>query len=414
MARRAYEPVDDAVQVLMTNLELAWRIHVLEATSAKTLEEKAFGLRTVTNEMLKYAETSPILEVGSVSRSIDAILSRQYFETLQGTNVCGSVIVEMVHGVLKYGLARIHSYLERSRNTGTDKDVDLEHLEDRLSPLILWEVLGHTMLHAMNTSLQLKLVLPRSLLGALYISDGYVTALEVVCRQGTAELYSHGRRPTHGSSAIQLASTLSGSLFLIGWAVRPVLSCLGPPHKVCLPVCLSYLGTILKFQRLIDALIERRLERSESTDPISQRTSNMLHNGMHTLVTIHKLLSVAVKDVATGNEKAASCLEMRVNQALVAGHYILSRVRPHTGRDLDPAIGRIASRDLPKWVARIGALGACDRLLGCHNPRCVNLESLTESAMVTRLCGGCRMVRYCGRRCQREDRAAHPGCVFIM
>lgn len=408
MAHRACEPVDDAVQFLMKNMESAWLVHVSEATSAKTLAETALKLRVVTNEMLKYAETSPILSVGSVSRGIDAILSRQYFTTLQGTNVCGIVAVEMVHGVLKYGLARIHSYLERTR----DKDTDSEISQDHESPLIFWEVLGHTMLHAMNTSLQLNLVLPRSLLGALYVSHGYVTALEVVCRRGTAELFSHGRRPTHGSSAIQLASTLSGSLFLIGWAVRPVLSCLGPLHNGSLGVCLSYLGTILKFQRLIDALIERRLERSESTDPVSQRTSNMLHDGMHTLVTIHKLLSMSVTDAGTDNKKTASCFELRIHHALVAAHYILSRVRPHTGLDLDPAIGRIASRDLPKWVARIGALGACDRLLGCHNPRCVNLESVTESSMVTRLCGGCRMVKYCSRQCQCEDHAAHPGCVI--
>lgn len=43
------------------------------------------------------------------------------------------------------------------------------------------------------------------------------------------------------------------------------------------------------------------------------------------------------------------------------------------------------------------------RLLpGCCNHRCVNLGGISEAALPTQLCGGCRRSRYCSVACQRE------------
>ncbi|MEW5304947.1 MAG: hypothetical protein WDW36_007520 [Sanguina aurantia] len=38
---------------------------------------------------------------------------------------------------------------------------------------------------------------------------------------------------------------------------------------------------------------------------------------------------------------------------------------------------------------------------GCHNATCSNLAGVSEAALPTLLCGGCRRVRYCGVECQR-------------
>lgn len=47
----------------------------------------------------------------------------------------------------------------------------------------------------------------------------------------------------------------------------------------------------------------------------------------------------------------------------------------------------------------------------CSNVRCTNLEGLSDSALKTKLCQGCRRVRYCGPECQRMDfgRGGHKG-----
>lgn len=43
------------------------------------------------------------------------------------------------------------------------------------------------------------------------------------------------------------------------------------------------------------------------------------------------------------------------------------------------------------------------RLLpGCNNLGCTNLAGVTEAALPTLLCGGCRRVRYCGVACQEN------------
>ncbi|MEW5310331.1 MAG: hypothetical protein WDW38_002143 [Sanguina aurantia] len=49
------------------------------------------------------------------------------------------------------------------------------------------------------------------------------------------------------------------------------------------------------------------------------------------------------------------------------------------------------------------ALSHCHgRLLpGCGGPRCNNFAGVSEAALPTRLCGGCRRVRYCSVECQR-------------
>lgn len=42
-------------------------------------------------------------------------------------------------------------------------------------------------------------------------------------------------------------------------------------------------------------------------------------------------------------------------------------------------------------------------LPGCCNPTCDNLAGVSEAALKTHLCGGCRRARYCSRWCQRQD-----------
>lgn len=44
---------------------------------------------------------------------------------------------------------------------------------------------------------------------------------------------------------------------------------------------------------------------------------------------------------------------------------------------------------------------------GCANAGCSNLSGLGERCVRTLWCGGCMRVRYCSKKCQREDNAWH-------
>lgn len=41
-------------------------------------------------------------------------------------------------------------------------------------------------------------------------------------------------------------------------------------------------------------------------------------------------------------------------------------------------------------------------VVGCCNPSCINLGGVSEAALATRLCSGCRRVRYCCVQCQKD------------
>jgi hypothetical protein len=63
---------------------------------------------------------------------------------------------------------------------------------------------------------------------------------------------------------------------------------------------------------------------------------------------------------------------------------------------------------------RLDLLALAVRLPGCFNPRCAALGGLSEAALHTKMCAGCRVARYCDAACAKQHWRWHKlGCKQV-
>lgn len=399
----------NAAEDLVAEVWDTWSNMLKGATDSSSPTETAVCVRNLTMEMLEFAN-DPCTRV--LSCFVDKIMSRMYMPILVAADprTKRGTTVEVVHGILRYGLSRTRKFISHREGN-----------EGEARPRILWEGISQAMLHAVNNSRNMDLVRPASPLGRLYATSGFITMMEVMTRSAIHELdLSEDRHYVEaGGDELLLAWFLCVSLFLMSWVLRN-----GQPFpgtNAARESSLSFFGTILKLQRLLEKSLPTRVMGTAS-DPKSQRTLDLMHDGLHTLMSIP--LSLAQRSrTRTKTTKTDARLELRSLQALVGQLGILETLNAtpqgdhkYTSHPNTTAIFSFARRSAPMWKARIeeitSAPTSCDDFLGCHNPRCMRLERLTESVVMvhSRLCSGCRKVRYCSRECQREDFAAHGRC----
>lgn len=329
--------------------------------------------------------------------------------------------VSFLRCFMTYTLVRVHDHLKGLRqDTVADSGVR-------------WDLLGRVMLNAIEASVQLGFVRPGSELGVLYASPGFVSAMEMICRAG-----SHV-----GSTCIDilpLAKTLAGSAYLICWAVKQARAPERARTKARVPaaakaraerararsdtVSLSYLRTILKLLRMLDA------PGAIQTHLGTQQKANMLHDAVQTLLVNYQFMGAQththISDIrdpfdtrSVVQRQTALNIELEVTRAIVAGHRFANAagVKSHSNSDFDPLRWQPAySTDgRSQWETRMVELTtqSLSPPISCYNPLCTSLQGFSERGMKTMLCSCCRQARYCSRACQQEDHALHiEPCVF--
>ncbi len=61
---------------------------------------------------------------------------------------------------------------------------------------------------------------------------------------------------------------------------------------------------------------------------------------------------------------------------------------------------------------RLDPLALGVRLPGCYSPRCAARGGLSEAALRTKMCTGCRVARYCDAACAKQHWRWHNvGCT---
>lgn len=190
----------------------------------------AAGVLKLTQVLLRLAEIEA--ETDSLGEndagSVDKMLHDLYVSAapeLNGT-------ADFVRSFIAYTLIRTRDHLEYLAAT---KPVSVSHTDtdkggqpSRNAPRVRWDILCPLMFHVLNSCLVTEIVTQSSFIGRLYQSPGFLTAMEVVSRAGTLQR----------ESVIQLASTIAGSLFLVGWVLgqRHIRMQL---HKGC--VCVPFI-----------------------------------------------------------------------------------------------------------------------------------------------------------------------------
>lgn len=328
--------------------------------------------------------------------------------------------VSFLRCFMTYTLARVNNHLKGHRQ-GTVSDSGVR-----------WDLLGRVMLHAIEASVQLELVWPSSELGVLYASTGFVSAMEMICRAGSDV----------GSTChmLPLAKTLAGSAYLICWAVKQSRAPERARTKARVPaaakaraerarttsdaVSLSYLRTILKLLRMLDA------PGAIHTHLGTQQKANMLHDAVQTLLVNYQFMGAHahthISDIRDPSDtrsqvqkQTALNIELEVTRAIVAGHRFANAagVKSHSNTDFDPQQWQpLHSTDgRSHWETRMVELTtrSLSPPISCYNPLCTSLKGFSERGMKTMLCSGCKHARYCSQACQREDHPLHiEPCVF--
>lgn len=67
--------------------------------------------------------------------------------------------------------------------------------------------------------------------------------------------------------------------------------------------------------------------------------------------------------------------------------------------------------DAPSCMIAVGNQLNGRFLPSCCNPTCINMTGVSEATLHTELCSGCRRVRYCCKKCQKEDFDKWHGAV---
>lgn len=389
--------------------------------------ETAAGILKLTQVLLRLAEIEA--ETESLEQndagSVDKMLHDLYVSAapeLKGTS-------DFARSFIAYTLIRTRNHLEYLAATTpvSASDTDTGEQPSGNASRVRWDILCPLMFHVLNSCLVTEIVTPSSFIGRLYQSPGLLTVMEVVSRAGTLQR----------QSVIQLASTIAGSLFLVGWvlgqrhirmqihkgcACVPFLASKDADETI-LHVCISYLGTILKLQRRLKGLLLLPAENSS----LSRMAVSRLQEGMTELVILKSIPWDAdvvdgdgrrggVESCGSGNgndrPSAATSTTIRglVGKAMLEQTSLLqlSCVMALLTED---ETRRLSSGVKIEEDSRDGGIGDVWKTDACTNPGCVSLAGYSEGAMKTLLCSGCRRARYCSRACQCADFKAHgPGC----
>lgn len=387
------------------------------------------GVRQIARTLLRFAETSsaaaPPNEFGdSLSQSCDRTISRLYHRFVTHDSSANLISdgakalhTEFVHSVLRYGLVRVGNHLQRQRQR-----LGMQQGQGHVvhGPLIVWDILGDLMFHAIRMSDRLGLVTCRSHLGVLLATPGFLMMMEVFSRYASISVSSSS---CGADTALRGPERVTLSLDVVFWALNTsrVMARSHPRESVpkrCGFVdaaCLSYLGTILKLQRLMDGSLART---DTGTD------TGMLRRGVQTLLANYSLFSVTDQGNETGTDadkikdigarSPAENMELRILQTIIAGTRLVNRatglgVCSPQSVDFDATRWELASGGPSRWESRVTELRsqACAEQLGCWNPACVTLEGATESSMRVERCRVCRVVRYCSLACQQMDHMEH-------
>lgn len=395
---------DASVARAMVTFEQEWRAEFERALSATTpasesLTILSFLARDMSNHARsRHQSSGPWHDIGW---NIDSMLCRIFMESPGRWKACRSSISrheDFLTCVFKYCLFRMADLLEQTRE-GT-----------RLSS-VCWASLDQLMTHAIETSRVMNLVTCGSPLDLLYLSPGFLTALEMMLRRSvvtslrlTQQQQQRGQCRRWSNVVLQIGGALSCSTGIIMWKITHPRQCThtvketAEEEAVSCRACLSLLGTTLKFQRFLQEMLkDRKL--------VSGKLIAMLRDGMSNLMEIDS--------VGWEFRETDATVELFVTQALVAAHGLLRLV------GLPGAAGLSASKK-GRWEARIEQLQlqarqdlrqqeATDHVehFGCHHPRCRTLEGASEAMMRTSLCGRCRRVRYCSKDCQRHHLKVH-------
>lgn len=370
------------------------------------------GVRQIARMLLRFAETSsaeaPPNEFGdSLSQSCDRTMSRLYHRFV-AHDTDSALQTEFVHSVLRYGLVRISNHLNRQRLRPRNEQGQGHEMVP--GPLIVWDILGDLMFHAVNTSERLGLVTGRSHLGVLFATPGFLMMMEVISRYASVSVTTSSCRSDTASRAPERVSL---SLDLVFWALNAsrVLAERRPKESVparCGLVdaaCISYLGTVLKLQRLMDGSLSH-----------TETDTRMLRRCVQTLLVNYSLFSVTEQGketgtsmgTGTGARSPAEDIELRILQLLIAGSRLANRANDRgdcSDPDFDPTRWELASGGPSRWESRAAELGsrAVAEQLGCGNPACVTLKGATESSMRVERYRGCRGMRYCSPACLQMD-----------
>lgn len=245
-------------------------------------------------------------------------------------------------------------------------------------------------------------------LGAWAVQVGFASALEMLQRDEHCA--------SERSQMVTSVWTCSQSLLvvikvMIGNVTRNARAST-PPFSTILAASTSLSGTLRK--------IVGRVERGDSLDwndldcrHLSEAT-NLLCDTNHLLLFLHTIGDDTVTQGGDTGPRGSLNAILRLAQLLHMSAQGLLRTLLRArgpGAEFRQAVSYCEGRDLgqlddPARTHRLyNALHG--RLLpGCCNPTCDNLSGVGEAALPTRLCSGCRRVRYCSLWCQKEDRHA--------
>lgn len=397
----------------MADLGARWRAQAETAIAPTTpLTESAVIFNRLARDMASRADCGKLSSaLRNTGHHVDAIMSNIYLELFvrrpktklkgwkqggQEQDVRGQGFVRCIFSYCQF---RVHNLLQEKRVTSCS-----------IAP-VCWESLCQVMTHAIRTSMEREGGPTRSL-NRLFLSSGFLTTLEVVHRAAVERLMKPGVSQVEENKQEQeVSAKIVGVLSCSSLMVARKIVAHTDMSSADRLVCVSILGTILKFQHLLNLRIPNIEVASH------QGVVEMFLCSMNNLLHMEQTLFLGPSTLARTRTRTRVVMELMVTQALLAGNrHGLGRLAGSfeglSVADEELLVvydGRLTARifDLSKRL-EIGVLeGENVEHSGCHNPRCLTFEGATESMMKTSLCGKCRRVRYCSSSCQRDHFMEH-------
>lgn len=314
-------------------------------------------IRSVIICVLKCAELCPV--------EFSQILDRLIINLCKNVGQVKTGKEEILRGMMLYGLMRV------SRDT---QRLQLLKLRGGERHALDWKALWGMLLGCVDLS-----VSEGYLVDVLHM-PGLVSAIEVVCRAITRSSWD--------------SAEISFSLEMTSHCLAASMN----KHVTYMSET-SLIGTITKLQRIMNFMVFHGYQ-------LTIREGICLRKSLNALCT--SLTSV----MQTPRENTKS--EFMLLKSLSVGSHLVS---PFAIKESDCNV----AETFPNRHDRLSELRAthdahdlvsCSK--SCHNSTCMNLEGISESAMMTILCRrGCRRARYCSLRCQNEDLEAHKGSCIL-
>lgn len=355
-------------------------------------DQTTHGVRATLSQILREMEVAPAWKHG------DRVMLQLVRLVADNKALSPEVKAEYVYGTLRYIHTRTRSLLLLLLTSGHDR-----RQEQSSSAVGHWQMLGDLANMAVEQGAGLGLFILHTHMSNYIASTGFQISLEVMIRSGfggaaldvkTVSLFTH------------LAFRLKLGMDNTAVAIRSMDDS-AEDTSPSVENLLSLLATIRKLQLLIIS-VQTALGMTAAigtlmTDHGEWNASTALHCPMLTLLQIHEILP---------GRRVSPRLVLQINRALLTQQEVLGRCRPCNDLRIIFQIPRLlqVSGGDKQWrenVAQLTPTVGRGVGHGCHNPSCVSLEGITDHAMKTRLCSGCRLARYCSRGCQGVDRVEH-------